>query len=174
MVGGTVNGQLIIWDLKGRIHKVESDEVLTAAQAKYRVAMQMFLDWTKQDEADRIVRPVALSNMQNSHKSAITSIKWLSRDCYVAANGNVKLSKSGSYRFFATASLDCSIAFWDMDFVDELEAKKPSGVRKLKLPAHMVDKPSEYERLHKVFRPLFVAMYNQPVNGLLMDGGVFR
>lgn len=174
VVGGTINGQLVVWDLKGRLRKVESEEVLTPAQLKYRVAMRIFLDWTKQDETDRIVRPVALSNMQNSHKSAITSIKWLSKDCYVASTGNVKISKSGSFRFIATSSLDCSIAFWDLDYVDEQEAKKGGGGRKLKLPSHMVEKPSEYERLNKFFRPNFIAMYNQPINGMLMDGGVFK
>lgn len=174
VLGGTINGQLVIWDLKGRLHKVESEEVLTTAKAKYRLAMQIFLNWTKQDETDRIVRPVAVSNMLNSHKSAITSIKWLGRECYVTAAGNVKVTKSGTYRFIVTSSLDCSVAFWDMDFVDELEAKKPSAGKKLKLPSHMVEKPSDYERLNKLFRPQFYAIHNQPINGMLIDGGVFK
>lgn len=173
VVGGTINGQLVIWDLKGRLRKVENEEVLTAAQARYRVAMRLFLDWTKQDDAERIVRPVALSSMLYSHKAAVTAITWLSKDCYVAAAGNVKINKHGAYRYIATASLDSTIAFWDLDFVDEQEARKPSAGRKLKLPAHMVEKPSEYERLNKYFRPQFIVMYNQPINGMLMDSGVF-
>lgn len=174
VAGGTINGQLVIWDLKGRMRKLESEEVLSPAQIKYQVAMGMFLDWTKQDEADRIVRPVVLSNLQHSHKAAITSIKWLGKDCYVASAGNLKVSRAGTYRYLATASLDCSIAFWDMDFVDEQEAKRPSGARKLKLPSHMVDKPSDYERLNKVFRPQFMVTHTQPITGMLMDGGVYK
>lgn len=174
MVGGTINGQLVVWDLNSRMGRVESEEVLTEQQRKYRVAMRLFLDWTKQDEADRLVRPVALSSMQHSHKAAITSIKWLGKDCYVSSAGTLKTSKTETFRYIATTSLDCTIAFWDIDFVDEREARKPTGVRKLKLPSHMVEKPSEYERLNKLFRPQFIVIYNQPINGMVMDGGNFK
>jgi len=34
LIGGCMNGQIIIWDLKGRIERVEYNEVLTSAQAK--------------------------------------------------------------------------------------------------------------------------------------------
>lgn len=174
LVAGTSNGQLIIWDLKNRLKKVETEEVLTSAQTRYRIAMRSFLNWTKREEAVRIVRPVALSNLQNSHRSAVTTIEWLDRNAFVTATGLVRIKPGGSYRFIVTASLDGTIAFWDMDFFDEVAAKNPNAPRKLKLPAHMVESASDYERLNGLFRPLFVAMYDRPINCLFVDSGIFR
>lgn len=173
VVGGTVNGQLVVWDMSGRLTKIEAKEVLTTAQAQYRLSMRMFLDWTKQDSADVVVRPVALSSMQGSHKAAVTSIQWLSRDCTLTSSGSVKLQKSGKNRFIVTSSLDCTIAFWDMDFYDELEAKRPRATPKLKLPPRLVEQVSEYERLNNLFRPQFVLVYTRPITGMLMDKGEF-
>lgn len=171
LLGGTINGQLVVWDLKDRIKRIETEEVMTAAQARYRAAMRVFLNWTKLGIADRMVRPAALSSLANSHRGAVTSIEWLSRCAYVTSAGQVKLSQNPNYRYIVTSSMDCSVAYWDMDYVDEAAAKNP--VRKLKLPAHLASETSEYERLNGVFRPQFMAVYNHPISGILLDNGLF-
>lgn len=45
IVGGTTNGQLIIWDIKGRLAKVESDQILTPDQQKHRNEIREYLKW---------------------------------------------------------------------------------------------------------------------------------
>lgn len=174
LIGGLVNGQLIIWDLKDRLRNVETEEVLTPAQLKYRAAMRSFLSWTKQDNQDRIVRPVALSAMQTSQTAAITNINWMNRKNYVASTGGIKHKHNGSFRYFATASLDGTIAFWDMDFMDEDQAKKLIHKKKSKLPEHMLQAESEYEKLNRIFRPMFVIVYNRPITSMILDRGVFQ
>lgn len=175
LLGGTQNGQLIVWDLARRLQQAEAEEVLSAAQKRNRLAMRCFLDWTKSDQtADRTVFSVAQSALQHSHKAAITSIGWLSRSAYVTPAGHVKCQPNGRHRYVVTASLDGTLAFWDMDFRDDRAARDPNATRKAKLPAHMVAESSEYERLNAVFRPQFVMVYSLPISGLLMDAGRFR
>lgn len=175
LIGGTSNGQLTVWDLQDRLEQIETEEVLTTAQARYRLAMSSFLDWTKRDAGDRIVRPVALSSLEHSPRAAITSIRWLPRNAYVSATGLIKIGRSATYRYVVTASLDGTVAFWNMDFIDENAAKaSTNAARKLKLPAHMMDDLSEYAALNGVFRPQFVIVYNRPLNALMIDSGQFR
>lgn len=174
VLGGTINGQLLIWDMKNCLQKVEAEEILTTAQLRYRSTMHSFLHWTKNDNRDRIVRPVALSALQTSHKAPITDIQWLNRKYYVAATGNIKENPSGLYRFVVTASLDCTIAFWDMDFNDENETWKAAAAKKkCPLPAEMMQEISEYERLNRILRPEFVIVYNRPVTSMILDSGTF-
>lgn len=176
ILGGTINGQLLIWDLTNRLKKAETEEFLSPAQQRYRTSMRAFLAWTKQDNQDRIVRPAAISALQTSHKAAITGIKWLNQKYYVASTGNIKENPSGSYRYVVTTSVDCSIAFWNMDYVDEAEARRigAGGTRKLKLPDHLMSETSDYERLNRVFRPEYMLVYNRPVVDSFLDCGSYE
>lgn len=176
IIGGTINGQIIIWDLTNRLHKAETEDILSPAQFRYRTAMRSFLMWTKQDNTDCIVRPAAISSLQLSHKSAITSIQWLNKKYYVTTTGNIKETENRLYRFFVTASIDCSVAFWNLDFVDEsAEAKRAGGSRrKAKLPDHMLTEDSVYEHLNRVFHPDFMIVYNRPVLSMILDTGVYK
>uniref|UniRef100_A0A6P7GLB9 WD repeat-containing protein 63-like n=1 Tax=Diabrotica virgifera virgifera TaxID=50390 RepID=A0A6P7GLB9_DIAVI len=72
LVGGLKNGQIIIWDIRNKLHKVEELEVLTTAQQKYRAYMHSLMSWMKNIYDLAIVRPTALSDHRYSHKGPIT------------------------------------------------------------------------------------------------------
>ena len=177
IIGGTINGQLIFWDAKDRLNKVETEEYLTPSQIKYRTAMRSFLDWTKQQNQDKIVRPVAMSSLQLSHKAAVTSIQWMNRKFYVAASGNIRESRTETFRYIVTSSLDGTIAFWDIDCKDMEEMKRQVAMntsKKYHLPAHMMSEESVYAKLNLIFRPMFVIVYNRPITAMIFDSATFR
>lgn len=78
LVGGCASGQLIIWDLKGKLEAVEGREYLTPDQQRYRLAMETLVGWLKPQAPAQYVRPAALSNIQFSHAGRVTDIQWLS------------------------------------------------------------------------------------------------
>lgn len=178
MIGGTINGQLIIWDTKDRLKKVETEEILTISQLKYRLAMRRFLSWTKDSNQHKVIPSVAISSLEQSQRDAITAIEWFNQRHFVAATGLVRESESpdAKNRYFVTASADGTIAFWDLNFSNANENKKISNIRKSKkkTPDFMVQEESEYAKLNGLFCPLFVLVYNQPVTSIIMDRGLFK
>lgn len=177
VIGGTINGQLIIWDLKDRLKKVETEEVLTLAQLKYRLSMRRFLSWTKETNQDQIIRPTAFSSLELSQKCAITAIKWFNQRHFVATTGVVRESESpdAKNRFFATASIDGTIAFWDLSFSYATEIKKMQTKNKMKkLPEFMAKDESEYAKLNGLFHPLFMMVHSQPVTSIIMEHGLYK
>lgn len=176
VIGGTINGQLIIWDLTGRLEKVETEEILTFAQLKYRSAMRRFLLWTKEMNQEQIVRSAAISSLELSQKAAITAIEWFNQRHFVAPTGLVRESESPDAKnsFFATASVDGTIAFWDLSFSNANENRKVSRARKKKIPDFMVKEESPYARLNGLFCPLFLLVLNRPVTSIIMDHALFK
>lgn len=176
VIGGTINGQIIIWDLTARLEKVETEEILTFAQLKYRSAMRRFLLWTKEMNQERIVRTAAISSLELSQKGAITAIEWFHQRHFVTATGLVRESESpdAKNQFFATASVDGTVAFWDLDFSNANENQRVSRTRPKKIPDFMVKEESPYDRMNGLYYPMFMLVFNRPVTSIIMDHGLYR
>jgi dynein intermediate chain 3, axonemal len=82
IVGGTVNGQIIIWDLKNRFESIETETIFTPTQQKHRNEIRENLKWNvnAEDSNNKIVLPAVVSNIERSHEMAITGIKWLAQN----------------------------------------------------------------------------------------------
>lgn len=78
LVGGCSSGQIIIWDLKGKLEAVESREYLSSDQQRYRLVIQSLIGWLQPQPPAQYVRPAALSNLQFSHAGKVTQIQWVS------------------------------------------------------------------------------------------------
>lgn len=175
IVGGLTNGQLIIWDLKDRLERVEAEEILTADQMKYRIAMRSFLSWTKEEDRNVIVLPAAISSLENSQKSGITSIQWMNQKTYITEGGLVKEDPEKTYRFFITTSLDGNIFFWDLDAgAGDENIKKTPVKRARKLPPGFIQQESEYKQLDGVFKPTFSIQVRQPITNAVLDHALFK
>lgn len=172
LIGGFKNGQIIIWDLKDKIQKVEEEEVLTANQIKYRAAMKTFLSWTKEENRNMIVRPAAVSSMEHSHKYAVTCIKWLNRRHFMTSTGQVSENPEVKNRCFVTSSLDGTINFWDLDSPHTVEGKKPQ--KKKILPDIFIQETSEFKKYDRFFRPTYSIIFNNPITSFILDEGIFR
>lgn len=182
LIGGLVTGQLIIWDLKNCLHRVEHPEALSDKQAKNREKLYSFMAWSKYVEnlQPNIVYPTAISHYELSQKKRITTIKWLNRKHSIATTGLIQESVKPNefYRHFVTASLDGTVSFWDLDFVNidisPAEIKRSDTKRKLSMRI-VPDQPvSPYEKLNGIFRPTYVVTCEQPISSLIFDEGLFR
>lgn len=176
ILGGTINGQLLIWDIKNCLENIETEEILTESQIQYRTAMRSFLQWTKQYNKDKLIQPAAQSALQHSHKGSITNIQWLDRKHYVTILGSIgdDNPEDKNFRFFVTTSMDGTIAFWDLDAQQISELKRIDQSSTRKLPEHMKKKVSDYDKLNRILRPVYLLVYNYPITSMIFDCGIFR
>ncbi|XP_031627764.1 WD repeat-containing protein 63 [Contarinia nasturtii] len=182
LIGGLINGQLIIWDLNNCLNRVENPTELTEKQERNRKKMHSFMKWSKFAEnlQQNIVRASAISHVQLSHKKPITSIKWLNRKHCVASSGLIgeTIKPNEFYRQFVSASLDGTVLFWDLDFMNTdiapSELKRTDTKKQLPQRVIAAEYVSPYEKLNGVFQPIYAAACEQPISSLIFDEGLFR
>lgn len=182
LIGGLITGQLIIWDLKNCLHRVEHPEELSDKQEKNRNKMHSFMTWSKFTDnlQQNVIHPAAVSHYELSHKKLITSIKWLNRKHNVATTGLIQesIKPNEQFRQFVTASLDGNVLFWDLDFVNSdlapKEIKRTDTKKKLSIRTVPEKCISPYDKLNGVFCPIYAATCEQPISSLIFDEGLFR
>lgn len=183
LIGGLITGQLIIWDLKNCLHRIEHPAELTDKQERNRKKMLSFMTWSKfaENMEQNIVRYAAISHYELSHKKLITSIKWLNRKHYVASTGLISetIKPNEKFRQFVSASLDGTVLFWDLDFmnadISPTEVKRTDTKKQLSLRKISVNEcASPYDKLNGVFRPIYAVACEQPISSMIFDEGLFR
>lgn len=182
LIGGLITGQLAIWDLTNRLHRVEHPEELSDKQEKIRQKMHSFMTWTKFTEnlQRNIVHPAAISHYELSHKKLVTSIKWLNRKHNITSSGLIQesIKPNELFRQFVTASLDGTVLFWDLDISSSdmisKEIKRSDTKRKLSIRAMPEEPVSSYEKLNGVLCPTYATTCEQPISSLIFDDGLFR
>ncbi|XP_014085911.1 dynein axonemal intermediate chain 3 [Bactrocera oleae] len=172
LFGGGKNGQIIAWDLQGRAEKLDTEEILTAAQSKYRVLIADFLKWTIQINEDAIVPPVMSSALEVSQKSSITGIYWLGQHFYVNSFGKTLTdpNKEIVHKFFLTCSVDGTISFWDLDSTND--KKLQAATLRHDQPKALTQSESIYK--NKVLKPIFTIVFNEPITSIFCDSSVFH
>lgn len=175
VIGGTINGQIIVWDLKDRLELIESEEILTTDQIKYRAAMRTFLAWTKEENRNVVVQPSAISSLEYSHKSAITSIQWLNENTSITEGGLLKNNPDKKCKFFVTTSMDGNVCYWDLEMgAGDENAKKTPVRRPRKLPPAFNSVESEYKALDGVLKPTFTVSVRLPITGAVLDHALVK
>lgn len=182
LLGGLITGQLIIWDLTNCLHRVENPEALSDKQEKNRAKMHSFMVWSKfvENQQRNVVQPAAISHYELSHKQSVTSIKWMNRKHSMTSTGLIQESVKPNefFRNFVTASLDGTVSFWDLDFVNTdmspAEIKRADTKRKLSIRSMPEEFVSPYEKLNGVFQPTYAIACEQPISSLVYDEGLFR
>ncbi|XP_055587594.1 dynein axonemal intermediate chain 3 [Uranotaenia lowii] len=169
LIGGLVTGQLIIWDIKGQIQRVETEEDMTPTQLENRIEIRKLMGWSQVEEIDRNVEPAAISAMDKSSRRPITIIKWLPRNYFCATTGQIRVSTDKLHRFIITASLDGSISFWDLDL-------PVAGLKKIPQTSKTVmnGSMSPYQALDNVFYPIFRIKCDTPITSLSIDEAIYK
>lgn len=183
LIGGLITGQLIMWDLTNCLHRVEHLVKLSNKQKKNREKLHSLMAWSKfvENLQSNVIHPVAISHYELSQKSRITSIKWMNRKQSVASSGLIQesIKPNEVFRHFVTASLDGTVAFWDLDFAHAdllpAEIKRADTKRKLSIRSVLEQPPvSSYAKLNGIFCPIYVATCEQPISSLIFDEALFR
>lgn len=178
LIGALVTGQFIIWDLKDRLHQIENPEILTDKQEKNRNKMFSLMEWSKliSNQKQNIVEPAAITSKEFSHKTPITSIRWLNRKHSIATTGLIQesIKPNEMFRQFLTASIDGYISFWDLDFINPNEAKMVDLKRKSIVFEDDNQYVSPYRKLNDVIRPVYTIACEKAVTSVIFDDGHFR
>jgi dynein intermediate chain 3, axonemal len=103
IVGGCINGQLVIWDIS------KYDDVLKSTRDE------------KQFQTPSIKYDV-VSSIESSHRSIVQDIHWLPQSFELGHNGEPVDNAESGHKQLITASLDGTVAFWDLRYKKELKA----------------------------------------------------
>uniref|UniRef100_A0A8D3CU06 Dynein axonemal intermediate chain 3 n=1 Tax=Scophthalmus maximus TaxID=52904 RepID=A0A8D3CU06_SCOMX len=114
IVGGCMNGQVVLWDISAHVTYLQRPPSLYNARCSFCVTPpRQELD----DNAENViptVRPCAMSTLENSHKGRITDVKWLPATFEVTRTGEPVENKQKMSVQVVTCSPDRTIMFWDV------------------------------------------------------------
>ncbi|XP_035782323.1 WD repeat-containing protein 63-like [Anopheles albimanus] len=166
LVAGLANGQIVLWDMKGVIERVESDR---PEWGEHHAEILLQIEQPADEAVDRTVSPTAFSALEHSPRGAITVIKWLPRNHFCTTTGHLKVNPEKEYRFIVTASLDGSICFWDFDFTSPALQKKIASV---KGGVQLMDKPL-YQRVNNLFFPVYKILCQCSIVSMVIDEALY-
>ncbi|XP_030020966.2 dynein intermediate chain 3, axonemal [Manduca sexta] len=159
LVGGCVNGQIVVWDLTNKLENVEKIEVLSETREKYRIAMNAHMGWMKTVEDSAVVQSTALSNLLTCHYGPVTAIKWLSPNFTISTTGKTTLlPKDQKSLMFFTGAEDGNILIWNLSVenVTLFETKKVKKSKRVaKRPSGLLVDVSPYKILDRNLQPIY-------------------
>ncbi|XP_022825509.1 WD repeat-containing protein 63-like [Spodoptera litura] len=159
LIGGLINGQVLVWDLTHKLENVEKIEVLSETREKYRIAMNAHMGWMKPVQDRAVVSATACSNLMTCHLAPVTGIKWVPPNYLVTPTGKtIKAPDDKSPIQFMTTSEDGTILIWDIS-VDSTLLLSAKKVKKSKRIAHrpsdlLVD-ISPLKVLDRILQPIY-------------------
>lgn len=159
LVGGCVNGQIVVWDLTHKLENVETMEVLSETRERYRIAMNAHMGWMKNVHDNAVVSATAMSNLITSHYGPITAIKWLTPNFLVSSTGRqYPMQDEKKSLMFFSGSEDGTIMIWNLSVenVTLLEGKKvKKSKRVLRRPSGLLVDVSPYKILDRNLQPCY-------------------
>lgn len=178
VVGGTVSGRIIIWDLTKRLEKVEADgNFRSPDKQRIRNEIRDFMKWSQIDESNKIVMPSAISQIDRSHEGSVTNIKWMATNYQCTPKGLLKSDRESAseFRQFVTTSVDGNIFFWSLDWEpSDNEAKlvkKPNY--KVELPEELKEDSSPFKNIDLLFSYHFKVALSKPIVSFTFNEGEF-
>uniref|UniRef100_A0A2S2Q7P9 WD repeat-containing protein 63 n=1 Tax=Sipha flava TaxID=143950 RepID=A0A2S2Q7P9_9HEMI len=130
-----MNGQICIWDISGKLDKMDSNNFIMSNNEKKHhrhlwIHMQQMLTFV--ESVGTKIRATALSAVFESHDSMVTEIQWIHPMNEVTSLGKLVAVKEEQFsdQFFS-ASSDGTIKLWDLKStpMPESEKKIPKNTR---------------------------------------------
>ncbi|XP_059056773.1 dynein axonemal intermediate chain 3 [Achroia grisella] len=159
LIGGCINGQIVIWDLTNKLENVEKVEILSETREKYHIAMNAHMGWMKSVQDNAVVQATALSNLMTSHYGPVTAINWLSPNFMITPTGKANImNDQKKSMMFLTGSEDGNILIWNLSvenvvLFDGKKVKKSKRV--LKRPSGLLVDVSPYKVLDRNLQPTY-------------------
>ncbi|XP_063619125.1 dynein axonemal intermediate chain 3 [Cydia splendana] len=159
LIGGCINGQVVVWDLTNKLENVEKIEVLTETRERYHIAMNAHMGWMKRISDKAVVPATALSNLMTNHYGAVTAIEWFSPNFFISQTGFTELlTDEKKSSIFFTGSEDGTILIWNLS----VENVAVFGGKKIKKSQRVARRPSgllvdvsPFCVLDRVFQPSY-------------------
>ncbi|KAK3927911.1 Dynein intermediate chain 3, axonemal [Frankliniella fusca] len=156
LVAGLSNGQIAIFDLTGKIERVEQETKMTPDQVKYHMAMNNLMDWMKCNNRVEYLQPTAVSAIDGSHVDMVTQVIWLNPSWEINSTGQFLACEEGRQSLqLVSSSVDGSILFWNLD-PDAVSI--PGIIRKRRLskrPTGLKTEKSPFSNFNRKLKPVF-------------------
>uniref|UniRef100_A0A182PNG8 WD repeat-containing protein 63 n=1 Tax=Anopheles epiroticus TaxID=199890 RepID=A0A182PNG8_9DIPT len=171
LVGGLSNGQIVLWDLKGELERIEQAKREALGSSEHRKQARHLMEYPAVESIDREFNPAAVSSLEHSSRAAITGIRWLPRNYFCTTTGHLKTAGGSEklYRYMLTTSLDGSVCFWDLEFALPALQKLIAASK----GAQQTDK-TMYQRVNNLFYPTFKLICELPILSVVFDEAVYR
>ncbi|XP_067452451.1 dynein axonemal intermediate chain 3 [Thunnus thynnus] len=154
IVGGCVNGQVVLWDISAHVTLLEGTQ---PSGKKVSVNTDTFdLDDNKENKTP-VVRYCAVSALESSHKAPITDVRWLPQTFEVTRTGLPVENKYNISVQVVTCSPDCSLMFWDVrvpKLLSHSASDRKQNVNQTpQISPYSV--PDTFKHLDRTWKPLF-------------------
>uniref|UniRef100_A0A1B6CBV5 WD repeat-containing protein 63 n=1 Tax=Clastoptera arizonana TaxID=38151 RepID=A0A1B6CBV5_9HEMI len=177
LAGGTVSGQVVVWDITGRIEELEQPETLTPQQQKHKKVMEYLMDWRRDTRSRRRVRPCVISNYDVSHNDKITSLSWIIPFLEVSRFGEVEpvTSQNGFSLQVVTSGLEGEIKIWDLKSDPLKKSKKQvrrrnDTVERYGRPTSLDKGISPFSKLYRQWNPLLTLKLTHGHASVMLTG----
>lgn len=170
-VAGCKNGQVIIWDLSGKLEvdkALDNSEFLNKEQLKFRKSLEVHLNWFKNTIDSSVLHPTVVSNHNFSHTDRITAITWISPDHELNKQGRYNIVQPPNMSLqFVTASVDSLIYFWDIKRkpILDLSSKLVKNLMKrLQRDSAVFGAISPLRILNNILKPIYKLIVKDLIN----------
>ncbi|NWV36559.1 WDR63 protein, partial [Grantiella picta] len=171
IAGGCVNGQIVLWNIskhKERLEKTNpvaeeppdstEDDLMAAVAGVTEVILGVMVA-TEAQESNKVTEPAlvrycAISSTLYSHKKPVTDIHWLPCDSEGDQKGGTLANKEENYLQLVTCSPDCSILFWDIPDIEQLEKALREKAKEKKRSHKPPGGPDTDQNLDLSWKPL--------------------
>ncbi|XP_075901198.1 dynein axonemal intermediate chain 3 [Nelusetta ayraudi] len=142
IVGGCINGQLVLWDISAQVPHLQSSGKKVSANK---------FDLAESTEKTPVVHYCAMSALESRHKAPITDIRWLPSTFEVTKTGTPIKNRYNLSIQIITCSPDCTLMFWDLR-----AQKQPSqSSEQPKVDQKKSSVPDTFKHLDRTWKPLF-------------------
>ncbi|KAI8817694.1 WD40-repeat-containing domain protein [Fimicolochytrium jonesii] len=153
IVGGCINGQVILWDITEYQDKLKntrksSREDVAQGQTSTSGTDPLF-DGVGGEDKDKatgppVVQCVAVSSIEFSHRGIVTDIQWLPKNVELGHTGEMVEKGENGHRELVTSSTDGQVAFWDTRFKKDLKSLDLVWRPFLRVPLSAMDNTFDY------------------------------
>ncbi|KAI8930261.1 WD40-repeat-containing domain protein [Entophlyctis helioformis] len=139
VVGGCANGQIVLWDIS------EYQDKLKSARKTDGEGVGAGSDESKDRQVETpVLKYSVVSSIEASHRAAIMDIHWLPQNFELASNGEPLEHGDNGHKQLLTASLDGTIAFWDLRFKKDWRSLDLAWRPFLRVPLSALDNTYDY------------------------------
>jgi len=145
--GGCLNGQIVLWDISKHADLLKNHRNSGSNTNQNMTNLPSFFQ-TNNRELSPMIRYCAVSNIENSHRMAISDIQWLPNHIEIGRMGVVNENKSKYCSQIITCSADGTVLFWDIKATKSAAAPTPKNRQQT------INKVSIFQHLDLTWKPI--------------------